>query len=101
MLNFQNPVTADQLEHMLPEDLIDSVLSHCASGKPMHPDALMGLVIKLTYLSRDMRIGQNNRDRAAELATNLANAAIKSYGSTSEFGRGLINTVRQIVGQAA
>lgn len=46
----------------------------------MHPDSLKALVIKLTYFSRDMAIKQHERDEAASMATNLANAAIKSYG---------------------
>lgn len=65
----------------------------------MHPDSLKALVIKLTYFSRDMAIKQHERDEAASMATNLANAAIKSYVRQSAFCAELVAEVQMVLGR--
>ena len=97
MMNLQKPLTYLELGNMEPQQFLNKVLSHCHAGAPMHPDALMAVVSRLTYLSRDLNLRQTERDTAAELANSLANAAISSFGKESEFSRNLIHTVNSIM----
>lgn len=101
MIDFSRPVEFHSLSGMSAEDLLKAIRMHCGSGRGMHQESLKSVVLKLTYMSRDMRVSQAERDEAATIGTSLANAAIQSYGRTSSFCMDLIAGVQMIVNSPA
>ncbi len=101
MLNLSQPVTCQDLGKLGAPDFLRMLRAYCSSGGQMHPNSLKAVVIKLTYLSRDMAIKQTERDEAASMATSLANAAIKSYGRQSAFCSELVAEVQMVLGRGA
>lgn len=101
MLNLSQAVHFDDFGSYEAADLIKHVTKYCGNGGAMHPVSLKNVVLKLTHLSREMSIGQDERDHAASLATSLANAAMKAYGSQSEYCQELVIGVQAILGRAA
>ena len=97
MLNFSNPVTMYNLEEVAPVDFLRMVQSSCSSGRPMHPESLKAVVLKLTMVSRNMDIKQHDRDTAAGLATDLANAALKANSGNREYCMGLRDGIQSIL----
>ena len=100
MLNLAQPVTYQQFGGMAAAEFLRLLKAYCACGGNMHPQALKAVVLKLTYLSRDLSIKQHERDEAAGLATNLANAAIQSYGRQSAFCAELVAEVQMVLGRS-
>ncbi|RYG58314.1 MAG: hypothetical protein EON60_13510 [Alphaproteobacteria bacterium] len=101
MLDLAYPINFQQLSSYDADNLLRLIRTHCSSGKNMHPEALKTVVVKLTYFSRDLSIKQMERDEAAEMATSLANAAIKSYGRQSAFCAEMMADVQAIVMRGA
>ncbi len=101
MLNLTVPLPYEALASVSAHTLLVTVKRSCSHGKPMHPEALKSVVFKLTRFSRDLSIKQHERDEAAEMASMLANAALKMYGSRSEFARELVAGVQAIAGSSA
>lgn len=99
MVNLSTPVTFQDLGQLGAQELLNSIKTYCSSGGAMHQDSLKAVVLKLTYLSRDLQIKQQERDEAAVLASDLANAAVKTYGQNSVFCSALLGDIRAIVGQ--
>jgi hypothetical protein len=98
MLNLSKPLSFHDFGDFSNSDLIKKIHNYCKRGAPMHPESLKAVVLKLTYLSRDLNLKQEERDTSAELANDLANAALKSYGKNSEFCMDLLHSIRAIVG---
>jgi hypothetical protein len=96
MLNLSVPLSFESLADISFSRLLSAVKKSCTGGKPMHPEALKAVVFKLTRFSRDMALKQQERDEAADMASMLANAALKTYGSRSEFGSELLAGVQAI-----
>ncbi|RYG58203.1 MAG: hypothetical protein EON60_13635 [Alphaproteobacteria bacterium] len=101
MLDLARPITFQELGSVNADNLLRLIRTHCSSGKQMHPEALKAIVVKLTYHSRDLDLKQMERDEAAEMATSLANAAIKSYGRQSTFCAEMMADVQAIVMRGA
>lgn len=100
MLNLTVPVSFESLAGVPARELLVAVQKSCSSGKHMHPEALKAVVFKLTGFSRDLSLKQTERDEAAEMASMLANAALKAYGARSEFGGELLAGVQAITGRS-
>ena len=100
MLNLTVPVSFEALADVSARELLTSVRKSCSSGKSMHPEALKSVVFRLTMMSRDLKLKQTERDEAADMATMLANAALKTYGARSEFGSELLAGVQAIAGRS-
>lgn len=100
MLNFTSALTFESLTGISAADLLKAVNKSCASGAAMHPEALKAVVFRLTILSRDLSLKQHERDASAEMASMLANAALKTYGSRSTFGSELLAGVQAIAGRS-
>jgi pantothenate synthetase len=94
-------VTFQELGDLEPAAIIEMTRAFCLSGKQIHPESLRAVVLKLTYLSRNMHIKQEQRDEAANFATSLANAAIKTYGQQSDYTKALVHDIQMIMGQSA
>lgn len=101
MLDLSRAITFQELGGVPADSLLRLLRSHCSAGRNMHPDALKAVVLKLTYLSRDLDIKQHERDEAADMATSLANAAIKSYGRNSVFCAEMVADVQAVLGRGA
>ncbi len=99
MVDFSRSISFQELGSVDAVNLLKTLRSHCSSGKDMHPDALKAIVLKLTYLSRDLGIKQSERDEAADMATSLANAAIKSYGRHSTFCADMLADLQAVLGR--
>lgn len=100
MLNFATYLTYESLAEVTGDELLLAVRQCCSHGKDMHPEALKAVVFKLTAFSRDLSLKQHQRDEAAEMASLLANAALKAHGSQSEYGRELLSGVQVIAGRS-
>lgn len=84
----------DGIDHV---KFLQSVTSYCNCGKPMHREALKSVVHKLTEISRNLNLEQDERDAAATLATGQANAGLKAYGSSIEFGCALKSGIESVI----
>lgn len=84
-MNLTEPINMHQLQDIDHREFLILVTNHCLKGMPMHRVSLTSAVFKLIQISRNLELEQTERDAAATLATGLANAAIKAYGSNSEF----------------
>lgn len=100
MLNFASPLSFESLAGISADALLNAVRQSCSIGASMHPEALKAVVFKLTVFSRDLSLKQRERDESAEMASMLANAALKRYGSRSDFGSELLAGVRAIAGRS-
>lgn len=95
MLNFNHPIQIGALDEYPHREFLRFMTNYCLTGHPMHRDALISVVVKLTRISRDIGLDQNERDSAAALATNLANAGLTAYGSNSEFRSALTSGIQR------
>lgn len=98
-LNLSYPITLQELGNIPPADLLSQLRAYCSKGQPLHQDSLMAIVLKMTALSRDLNLRQSERDEAAHMATALANAALKSYGSASDFCHQLKEGINRIMSE--
>lgn len=96
MLNLTKPLSFHDFGDFTHSELLQKIRDYCNAGQPMHPDSLKAVVLKLTYISRDLNLKQEERDMSADLASSLANAALKAYGQNSEFCLDLVNSIRLI-----
>lgn len=101
MLNFTQPLSYQDLAAIPAEEILLAVRGFCALGKGMHPESLKAVVLRLTRLSREMNLTQTARDEAAEMASLLANAALKTYGRHSNFSMDLLASIEAIAGRSA
>ncbi len=99
MIDLKNPVSFNDLGKLGAPEFLRMLRSYCALGGQMHPESLKAVVLKLAYFSCDLGIKQHERDEAASMATNLANAAIKSYGRNSAFCAQLVAEVQMVLGR--
>lgn len=99
MLNLAHPLHYEDLQPFKAAQVLHEIRTFSLTGRAMHPDALKAVVLKLTRFSRDMHLNQAERDDAAEMASLLANAALKTYGPQSNFCRDLVAGIEVIAGR--
>ena len=97
MLDLSKPVTFEQLGKLGRSEFLAKLRDYLQGGGAMHQDALKVVVVALTQLSRDMGIKQSERDEAADFASNLANAAMRSYGSSSPFCKQMVAEINRVM----